>query len=70
VPLAVAARRAATLPLGAGAELVFRDLAAAELPDASWLRALAEFVALQQRGRSTGRGDAPLRSAALILFGP
>ena len=67
--LAMRARDAATLPLGAGAERVLRDLAAADLSDEAWLRALAEFAALQRHPPASAREESHAVIQAMILFG-
>jgi len=53
VTLARAARRAALLPCGAGAERVLGELAAAEMPDDAWLRAVGAFGEGQPRNATT-----------------
>ena len=45
-PLAASARRAVSAPYGLGAERVLDSLAAAQLPDEAWLRALGAFAEL------------------------
>jgi hypothetical protein len=53
--LAAGARRAVTVPCGAGAESVLGEIARAPMPDEAWLRALAAFGdAHGARQRSAG----------------
>jgi len=64
-PLAAAARRAAGLPFGAGAERVLGELVAAHaMPDDAWLRAVATFGAVHARPAPA----APPRAAAVALL--
>ncbi|HUF26500.1 MAG TPA: DEAD/DEAH box helicase [Gemmatimonadaceae bacterium] len=68
VPLAVEARRAASLELGAGGERVLSELADAEMPDEGWLRAVASFGTAQGgEGPRTGGGERPPRIVAAIV---
>jgi len=67
--LARDARRAALLPCGAGGERVLDALAAADMADDAWLRAVGAFGETQACG-AAGPADAPLRLRAMILFQP
>lgn len=67
VPLARAARRAATLPFGAGAEQVLAELAEARMPDDAWLNAVRTFADLHTRQSA---GDEPPAVIALLLLVP
>jgi hypothetical protein len=62
------ARRAATAPLGAGAEWVLDQLADAALPDAQWLRAVAAFGDTHATRPRTTQLDRSIEIRALILF--
>ena len=57
VTLAQVARRAALLPCGAGAERVLGELAAAEMPDDAWLRAVGAFGEVRPRSSPGGGGE-------------
>lgn len=65
--LADGARRAATSTLGAGAERVLDELAAAPLDDEAWLRAVGAFAALHARGRASDAANAAPRLVAAVL---
>ena len=65
VPLARAARRAATLPFGAGAEQVLVELAEARMPDDAWLTAVRAFADLH--ARESGGAEGPAVIALLLL---
>ena len=70
--LAATARRAVGGRLGAGAERVLAELAAARMPDAAWLRAVAAFgeAAAGAGASSDGRREAGGRLRALLLVLP
>ena len=61
-----AARRAATVPMPAGAERVLDQLAVASLSDEAWLRAVGEFGAIHGRTRGGARDEV----LALLLLVP
>jgi len=64
--LAAGARRAVTVPCGAGAESVLGEIARAPMPDEAWLRALAAFGdAHGARQRSAG-DPAPCLVALIV----
>jgi hypothetical protein len=66
-PLLAEARRAASAPLGVGAERVLEALAASELDDEAWLRAVATFGRLHSPGGTLAR-PAPERPRVLALL--
>ena len=67
--LAHAAREAALVPAGIGAERVLAELAGAAMPDEAWLRAVSTFGSLQPRLEPAGATARP-RLVALLLFQP
>ncbi|HVB32252.1 MAG TPA: DEAD/DEAH box helicase [Gemmatimonadaceae bacterium] len=67
LPLARAARRAATSTFGAGAERVLRELAEARMPDDAWLNAVRTFADLHARDDADGT---PSAIAVLIVLVP
>jgi hypothetical protein len=70
--LAVTARRTAGARYGAGAERVLEELAAADMPDEAWLRAIGTFGALHTRpeAASTQETAPPWVTALLLLVAP
>jgi superfamily II DNA or RNA helicase len=69
VDLADAARLAATLSLGEGAERILDVLVRADLPDEAWLRSVAAFGELHRRDPSGGPAS-PARPIAVLLLQP
>jgi hypothetical protein len=69
VALAATARHAVTARYGVGAEHVLDTLAAADMPDEAWLRAISAFGAIHDRVPGPGtQGDADHGPAALLLL--
>jgi superfamily II DNA or RNA helicase len=70
--LAAVARQTVTAHYGVGAEQVLEQLAAADMPDEAWLRAVGTFGAIHDLGLpSQGRRDGdPWVTALLLLVAP
>ena len=64
--MAARARRAATLPLGVGAERALGTLAEAEMDDEAWLEAIAAFADDHGRTRPAARPGVDI--LAMLLF--
>lgn len=66
-PMAAAARQAAMIPAGAGAERILAELAAAPMDDRSWLRAVRTFGELHGRAEVHESGGAHRLLVLLLL---
>jgi hypothetical protein len=64
--MAARARRAATLPLGVGAERALGTLAEAEMDDEAWLAAIAAFA--DDHGRTRPPPRSGVEILAMLLF--
>jgi len=64
--LASRARKAATIPMGAGAERILEELAAAELGDEPWLRAVGTFAEIHAPHDDEALQGSGLRVVALL----
>lgn len=65
--MAAAARQAAMIPAGAGAERILAELAAAPMDDRSWLRAVRTFGELHGRAEVHESGGAHRLLVLLLL---
>ncbi len=67
--MAARARRAATLPLGVGAEAALGMLADSDMGDEAWLEAIAAFADDHERPPRPARGSGPgVEILAMLLF--
>jgi superfamily II DNA or RNA helicase len=69
-PLAAEARRVAGSAIGVGGELILGQLAAAQMPDDAWLRAVAAFAEAHGPRPPDSRGGPRPRVVALIVVVP